>query len=227
MSGVTFEKNGNTLTAYTTQVISTAATSSSTKAIPVSINNCAVDFLVNSGGAQPVCTYNYAGASDPVNAYFRLRTAAVGNLTVQKASDDNVKQGFQFKVTSDAGLNQDHYHRDGWQGHFIQPADLSVGRHNQNQLHRFRNQCSRAVHCTGKPKVQLTNGTTTVNFTNALKRGSLAVLKTSDDNLNNGRTFSVTGSNGYSGTMTTDSTGKATLSNLPVYDSNNQLSSTP
>ena len=32
MSGVTFEKNRNTLTAYTTQVISTASTSSSTKA---------------------------------------------------------------------------------------------------------------------------------------------------------------------------------------------------
>ncbi|PWL72041.1 MAG: hypothetical protein DBY25_04660 [Clostridiales bacterium] len=223
MSGVTFEKNGNTLTAYTTQVISTAATSSSTKAIPVSINNCAVDFLVNSGGAQPVCTYNYAGASDPVNAYFRLKTAAVGNLTVQKASDDNVKQGFQFKVTSDAGLNQTiTTGTDGKATLSNLPIYQSDGTTKINYTVSEINVPGRYT-VPGSQKVQLTNGTTTVNFTNALKRGSLAVLKTSDDNLNNGRTFSVTGSNGYSGTMTTNSSGKATLSNLPVYDSQNQL----
>lgn len=223
MSGVTFEKNGNTLTAYTTQVISTASTSSSAKAIPVSINNCAVDFLVNSGGAQPVCTYNYAGASDPVNAYFRLKTAAVGNLTVQKASDDNVKQGFQFKVTSDAGLNQTiTTGTDGKATLSNLPIYQSDGTTKINYTVSEINVPGRYT-VPGSQKVQLTNGTTTVNFTNALKRGSLAVLKTSDDNLNNGRTFSVTGSNGYSGTMTTNSSGKATLSNLPVYDSNNQL----
>ena len=223
MSGVTFEKNGNTLTAYTTQVISNASTSASTKAIPVSINNCAVDFLVNSGGAQPVVTYNYDGTSDPVNAYFRLKTAAVGELTVQKASDDGVKQGFQFKVTSDAGYN-------------TTVTTDSSGKATLSSLPIYQSDGTTKINYTvseinvpgrytvpGSQTVQLTNGTTTVNFTNALKRGALAVQKTSDDNLNQGRTFKVTGSNGYSGTMTTDSTGKATLSNLPVYDSQNRL----
>ena len=223
MSGVTFEKNRNTLTAYTTQVISTASTSSSTKAIPVSINNCAVDFLVNSGGAQPVCTYNYAGTSDPVNAYFRLKTAAVGNLTVQKASDDNVKQGFQFKVTSDAGLNQTiTTGTDGKATLSNLPIYQSDGTTKINYTVSEINVPGRYT-TPGSQTVQLTNGTTTVNFTNALKRGNLAVLKTSDDNMNNGRTFSVTGSNGYSGTMTTGTDGRAQLTNLPVYDSNNQL----
>ena len=223
MSGVTFEKNGNTLTAYTTQVISNASTSASTRAIPVSVRNCAVDFLVNSGGAQPVCTYNYDGTSDPVNAYFRLKTAAVGELTVQKASDDGVKQGFQFKVTSDAGYN-------------TTVTTDSTGKATISSLPIYQPDGTTKINYTvseinvpgryttpGSQTVQLTNGTTTVNFTNALKRGALAVQKTSDDNLNQGRTFKVTGSNGYSGTMTTDSTGKATLSNLPVYDSQNRL----
>ena len=41
--------------------------------------------------------------------------------------------------------------------------------------------------------------------------------------MNQGRTFKVTGSNGYTGTMTTGADGRAQLTNLPVYDSNDQL----
>ncbi len=223
MSDVTFEKSGNTLTIHTTKAINTAATSSSTKAIPMSIRNCAVDFLVNGSGAQPVCTYNYDGTSDPVNAYFKIKTAAVGELEIEKDSDDNVKSGFSFQVTSDAGFDKT-------------VTTGSNGKASLTGLPIYKEDGTTKITYTIKETsvpgryttpdnqtVKLTNGTTTVNFTNSLRRGTLAVLKTSDDNLNGSRTFSVKGSNGYTGTMTTGKDGKASISNLPVYDSENKL----
>ncbi len=223
MSDVTFEKSGNTLTIHTTKAINTAATSSSTKAIPMSIHNCAIDFLVNGSGAQPVCTYNYDGTSDPVNAYFKIKTAAVGELEIEKDSDDNVKSGFSFQVTSDAGFDK-------------MVTTGSNGKASLTGLPIYKEDGTTKITYTVKETsvpgryttpesqtVKLTNGTTTVNFTNSLRRGTLAVLKTSDDNLNGSRTFSVKGSNGYTGTMTTGKDGKASISNLPVYDSENKL----
>lgn len=73
--------------------------------------------------------------------------------------------------------------------------------------------------------VKLTDGdvdlTVNVKFNNELKTGSIKINKQSEDNQNGGREFTVTG-NGKTYSIKTDSDGVAILSDIPVYDSNNQ-----
>ncbi|RGF89691.1 Cna B-type domain-containing protein [Ruminococcus sp. AM54-1NS] len=78
------------------------------------------------------------------------------------------------------------------------------------------------------PKAQnvtLTSGdvdlTVNVRFNNELKTGSIKINKQSEDNQNGGREFTVTG-NGKTYSIKTGSDGVAILSDIPVYDSNNQ-----
>ena len=73
--------------------------------------------------------------------------------------------------------------------------------------------------------VKLTDGdvdlTINVKFNNELKTGSIKINKQSEDNQNGGREFTVTG-NGKTYSIKTGSDGVAILSDIPVYDSNNQ-----
>ena len=63
--------------------------------------------------------------------------------------------------------------------------------------------------------------TINVKFNNELKTGSIKINKQSEDNQNGGREFTVTG-NGKTYSIKTGSDGVAILSDIPVYDSNNQ-----
>ena len=73
--------------------------------------------------------------------------------------------------------------------------------------------------------VKLTDGdidlTVNVKFNNELKTGSIKINKQSEDNQNGGREFTVTG-NGKTYSIKTGSDGIAILSDIPVYDSNNE-----
>ena len=73
--------------------------------------------------------------------------------------------------------------------------------------------------------VKLTDGdvdlTVNVKFNNELKTGSIKINKQSEDNQNGGREFTVTG-NGKTYSIKTGSDGVAILSDIPVYDSNNE-----
>ena len=78
------------------------------------------------------------------------------------------------------------------------------------------------------PKAQnvtLTSGnadlTVTANFANNLKKGSIKINKQSEDGENGDRTFEITG-NGKTYTIKTGADGVAILSDIPVYDSNNE-----
>ncbi len=78
------------------------------------------------------------------------------------------------------------------------------------------------------PKAQnvtLTSGTVdltvTANFVNELKTGSIRINKQSEDNQNGDRFFTITG-NGETYTITTGADGIAILSDIPVYNSENE-----
>ena len=78
------------------------------------------------------------------------------------------------------------------------------------------------------PKAQnvtLTSGsvdlTVTANFVNELKTGAIRINKQSEDGQNGDRTFMVSG-NGKTYTITTGADGIAILSDIPVYNSNNE-----
>lgn len=68
-----------------------------------------------------------------------------------------------------------------------------------------------------------TGETATVTFKNVAKVGQIIINKTADDNKTAGVYFEVTGTNGKSYRVSTLSNGQAVLSNLQVYDDNDNV----
>ena len=68
-----------------------------------------------------------------------------------------------------------------------------------------------------------TGETATVTFKNVAKTGQLVISKTADDNKTAGVYFEVTGTNGKSYRVSTLGNGEALLSNLQVYDDNDNV----
>lgn len=68
-----------------------------------------------------------------------------------------------------------------------------------------------------------TGETTTITFKNVAKVGQLIIKKTADDNKTAGVYFEVTGTNGKSYRISTLSNGQALLSNLQIYDDNDNV----
>ena len=70
--------------------------------------------------------------------------------------------------------------------------------------------------------VTVTDGNTaTVSFKNELKKGEIKIQKNSEDKIVKDFTFSVKGSDGNSYSAKTNADGIATITDVPVYDSNN------
>lgn len=68
-----------------------------------------------------------------------------------------------------------------------------------------------------------TGETATVTFKNVAKAGQLIIKKAADDNKTSGIYFDVTGTNGKSYRVSTLSNGQAVISNLQVYDDNDNV----
>lgn len=72
--------------------------------------------------------------------------------------------------------------------------------------------------------VTVTDGNTaTVSFKNELVKGNIKIQKNSEDKIVKDFTFSVKGSDGSSYTATTNASGVATITGVPVYDKNNNV----
>ena len=144
-------------------------------------------------------------------AYFAVKTSA-GSLKIVKTSDDGKVEGVKFKVTG-----ADNYSKTvttNAKGEF-QIDDLKVGTYTVTEVteERYEDQKAQTV------KVE-SGKTATVKFSNILKRGDLEVVKTSEDNFNEGVKFHLYGTS-LSGAnvdeyATTDKNGVANFKNILV-----------
>ena len=182
--GVQFSQNGNQLTISSdTPVTGTiqvsASKSGGTRAGLVTWT----DGNKGMGGIQDMITYGET-VSDPVNAYFLLDMEAVGTMHLVKTSEDGVVSGIPFTITGNGISKNVVTGPDGT----IDISDLIAGTYTvtEQSIDRYEPQQSQQVTIAG-------GQTATVTFNNTLKRGSLEVVKSSEDNFVEGVTFHLYG----------------------------------
>ena len=151
-----------------------------------------------------------------------------GKIKINKSAEDGIISGRKFKITySYNGKSLSETAKTNAKGiatfDDLKVYDMSTGKAITYTVSEI-NVDTRYE--TPKAKnVKLTDGdvdlTVNVKFNNELKTGSIKINKQSEDNQNGGREFTVTG-NGKTYSIKTGSDGVAILSDIPVYDSNNQ-----
>lgn len=209
-SDMTFAVDGNDLT------ISAETASADGVTITAVRNNTRQGVLVWSDGhygpdgtMQDVVTFRDT-VSDPMYAYLHLKVG-YGSVKIIKTSEDGEVSGISFTVSGSGTEQTVTTNADGE----MQLDDLRPGAYTvtEQSSDRYEPQEVRQV-------TVISGQVATVTFHNTLKRGSLEVIKTSEDHLIEGVKFHLTGAS-LSGLpvdeyAVTDSTGKAVFSDVLI-----------
>lgn len=155
-----------------------------------------------------------------------------GGLSIHKSSDDAIIKDIWFRITSDNGYSKD-------------VATNSMGTINLEDLDIFNDNneyvkytieelgfkdangnyyIPKRYKTEGPKTVTLKkDGTVTVSFINSIDTVPLNIIKSADDKNVSGIYFKVTASTGKTYTVVTDNEGKASVSGLPVYDTEDNV----
>lgn len=134
------------------------------------------------GTMQDVVTFRDT-VSDPMYAYLHLKVS-YGSVKIVKTSEDGEVSGISFTVSGNGTEQTVTTNSDGeMQLDDLRPGVYTVTEQNSD---RYEPQEVRQV-------TVISGQVATVTFHNTLKRGSLEVVKTSEDGLNEGVKFHLTG----------------------------------
>lgn len=205
--GVSASVSSNKLTLTSTSPVNDVVTFNSAKSMP----NVGKTVLVPYGDAtlQDVIT-GVENDADPIRAYFKVKTSS-GNLKLIKTSEDGDVANIEFSVKGD-GYSKTA--KTNSKGEF-ELTDLVPGNYTVTEItdSKYETQKSQTV------KVE-SGKTATVTFENVLKKGSLEVVKTSEDNFNEGVKFHLYGTSLSGASIdlyaTTNTDGVATFANVLV-----------
>ena len=148
-----------------------------------------------------------------------------GTIKVNKTAEDGIVSGREFRVTGNDGSSYTKKTNANGVAEFsgLKVYNTSTGKAITYTVSEINVDTRYEV-----PKAQnvtLTSGdvdlTVNVKFNNQLKTGSIKINKQSEDNQNGDREFTITG-NDKTYTIKTGSDGVAILSDIPVYNSNNE-----
>ena len=178
--GVSTSVSGNKLTLTSTSPVNDAVTFNSAKSMPSVSGTTLVPY--GDASLQDVIT-GVENDADPIRAYFKVKTSS-GNLKLVKTSEDGNVANIEFTVKGD-GYSKTV--KTSSKGEF-ELTDLVPGNYTVTEVtdSKYETQKSQTV------KVE-SGKTATVTFENILKKGSLEVVKTSEDNFNEGVRFHLYG----------------------------------
>lgn len=175
-SGITVSRNGNKYTFTSNKMIETAVSVTVQKNVPGIDGN----FLVwGYPGKQTMMS----GAEDPVVFYLKIKTETTGVGHIVKHSEDGKVANIKFNIAGN-GVNQTVTTKaDGTADIELMPGVYTVTELTEDKYEPQNVQ-----------RVTIVSGnTSTVTFSNTLKRGDLQVIKSSEDNLVEGVTFHLYG----------------------------------
>lgn len=143
--------------------------------------------------------------------YAAVKGLENGNLEIIKTSEDGIVANIEFTVTGNGKTYNVKTDSNGK----IKIPNLTAGEYTVTEKVpvRYEKQKSQKV------KVQA-GKTASVSFSNTLKTGAIKINKQSEDGEVGNRTFEIKG-NGKTYTINTSSNGIAMLSDIPVYDKDN------
>lgn len=205
---VSVEKSGNTLTLSSPEAFSgSVRITASRNNIPI-VSESAKLIAYGDPNLQDLITG--VENAEPVRAYLDLETPT-GSVALKKTSEDGVVEGITFTVDGN-GIHQTVKTNAAGE---IQIDGLAPGVYTvtEQSYDRYEPQSVQRVTVIG-------GQTSTVTFSNVLKRGDLTVTKTSEDGLVEGMKFHLYGTS-LSGLpvdeyAVTDSSGKAYFSNVLI-----------
>ena len=122
--------------------------------------------------------------ADPRQYYAFVTGLDTGNLSLVKTSDDGVVDGLQFKITGPNGFTTQVTTKNGGK---IEIPNLEPGNYTVEELYmpaRYNKQNAKTVTVTA-------GQTASVSFRNSLKKGAVAVRKSSEDNNISNITFTL------------------------------------
>ena len=202
-SGIKVSRSGNQYTFTSDKMIISPITVSAQKAVNL---DCDEMLIWGCVGKQTMVS----GASDPVYFYFKLDTETYGTGLIKKTSEDGVVSGIKFNISGN-GVNQTVVTKaDGTVDISLMPGVYTV---TEQPIDRYEPQIVQ--------RITIVSGhTSTVTFSNTLKRGSLEIIKSSEDNLVEGVKFHLYGTS-LSGLpvdeyAVTDENGVAKFENLLI-----------
>ena len=176
VSGITVSRSGNKYTFTSNKMIETAVSVTAQKNVPGIDGN----FLIwGYPGKQTMMS----GAEDPVVFYLKIKTETTGVGHIVKHSEDGKVANIKFNIAGN-GVNQTVTTKaDGTVDTQLMPGVYTVTELTEDKYEPQNVQ-----------RVTIVSGnTSTVTFSNTLKRGDLQVIKSSEDNLVEGVTFHLYG----------------------------------
>ena len=179
-SGISVSQSGNKLTLTSSTPVNDPVTFNSAKSMPSVSSTTLVPY--GDASLQDIIT-GVENDADPIRAYFKVKTS-LGNLKLVKTSEDGNVANIEFTVKGD-GYSKTV--KTNSKGEF-ELTDLVPGSYTVTEItdSKYETQKSQTV------KVE-SGKTATVKFENVLKKGSLEVVKTSEDNFNEGVKFHLYG----------------------------------
>ena len=204
VSGIRFSVNGNklTITADTAPSDTVTITAEKKNSKRRGVITWTDGVYGPNGKLQDIVTYAQS-VNDPVKGYLNIKVS-YGSAKIVKTSEDGKVEGISFTIT---GNSVNKTIQTG-AGGTIQIDNLTPGVYTvtEQNYDKYEPQEVRRV-------TVVSGQVATVNFSNVLKRGDLTVTKTSEDGLNEGVKFHLSGTS-LSGLAVneyavTDSTGKA------------------
>ena len=175
-SGIKVSRSGNQYTFTSDKMIISPITVSAQKAVNL---DCDEMLIWGCVGKQTMVS----GASDPVYFYFKLDTETYGTGLIKKTSEDGVVSGIKFNISGN-GVNQTVVTKaDGTVDISLMPGVYTV---TEQPIDRYEPQ--------NVQRITIVSGhTSTVTFSNTLKRGSLEIIKSSEDDMVEGVKFHLYG----------------------------------
>lgn len=161
------------------------------------------------GNVQNLMFSNYV---DPQTFNIKVNIE-FGNLKISKSSEDEIINNIPFTVKG----NGKTYNLTTDDKGNAELKNIPVGTYQiyEGDILRYVKQTVKSVTVTD-------GNTANVSFKNELKKGDIKIQKNSEDKIVKNFNFKVNGSDGSSYSTKTNGDGIATITDVPVYDSNNK-----